>query len=31
MACHQFMPPAIKPDASIYVGIQTLMPIHSAA
>src|SRR4051794_27806838 len=31
IACHQFMPCDISPDASVYVVITTLMPIHSAA
>jgi hypothetical protein len=30
-ACHQFMPAAIKPDASIYVGMQCAIAIQSAA
>jgi hypothetical protein len=28
-ACHQFIPPAIRPDASMYVGIHTLIATHS--
>src|SRR5215213_2290802 len=31
IACHQFMPASIKPPASVYVVITTLMPIQSAA
>src|SRR5437868_14967335 len=31
MACHQFIPASIKPPASVYVVITTLIPIHSAA
>ena len=31
MACHQLMPPAIRPEASMYVGMQTLMATHSEA
>src|SRR5437763_2816746 len=31
IACHQFIPCDIKPDASVYVVITTLMPIQSAA
>src|SRR6266566_4159538 len=30
-ACDQFMPDAISPDASMYVGMQWAMLIHSAA
>ena len=30
-ACHQFMPAAIKPPASVYVGMQWAIEIHSAA
>ncbi len=30
-ACFQFMPPAIMPLASMYVGMFTLMEIHRAA
>jgi hypothetical protein len=30
-ACHQFIPDAISPDASMYVGMQCAMEIHSAA
>ncbi len=30
-ACHQFMPSAISPDASMYVGMQCAMLIHNAA
>ncbi len=31
IACHQVMPCAMSPDASVYVVMTTLMPIHSAA
>src|SRR5262245_37019878 len=31
MACHQFMPDDMRPDASVYVVMTTLMPIQSAA
>src|SRR5262249_47194289 len=31
IACHQFIPASMKPPASVYVVITTLMPIHSAA
>src|SRR5262249_23231442 len=31
IACHQFMPASMKPPASVYVVITTLMPIHRAA
>jgi hypothetical protein len=31
IACHHVMPCVIIPDASVYVVITTLMPIHSAA
>src|SRR6185436_13908159 len=31
IACHQFMPASMKPPASVYVVITTLMPIHNAA
>ena len=31
IACHQFMPPSINELASIYVGMQRLMLIQSAA
>src|SRR5689334_14651103 len=31
IACHQFMPPAMSPLASMYVGMQTDMPIQRAA
>src|SRR5687767_10251885 len=31
IACHQFMPADISPDASVYVVMTTAMPIHSAA
>src|ERR1700740_862718 len=31
MAWYQFMTPAIRPDASIYVGMHTLMATHSEA
>src|SRR5215472_6208448 len=31
MACCQLMPPAIKPEASMYVGMQTLMATHNEA
>ena len=30
-ACHQFMPPSIRPEASMYVGMQADMLIHSTA
>jgi hypothetical protein len=30
-ACHQFMPVVMRPDASMYVGMQCAMLIHSAA
>src|SRR5688572_1289677 len=30
-ACHQFIPDEIKPDASMYVGIQCAIEIQSAA
>ena len=30
-ACHQLIPPAINPDASMYVGMHTLMATHSDA
>ena len=30
-ACPQLMPDAISPDASMYVGMQCAMLIHSAA
>src|SRR5271170_5735299 len=30
-ACHQFMPPAMSDEASMYVGIHADMEIHSAA
>src|SRR5437870_3140733 len=30
-ACHQFMPSLISEDASMYVGMQADMEIHSAA
>src|SRR5207249_9187913 len=30
-ACHQFMPVVIRPDASMYVGMQCAMLIHKAA
>ncbi len=30
-ACFQFIPPAIMPLASMYVGMLTLMEIHNAA
>src|SRR5262249_60807641 len=30
-ACHQVIPCCMRPDASVYVVITTLMPIHSAA
>ena len=30
-ACHQFMPALIRPDASMYVGMQWAIEIHSAA
>src|SRR6266542_55725 len=30
-ACDQFMPDAIRPDASMYVGMQCAMLTHSAA
>lgn len=29
-ACHQVMPASIMPAASMYVGMHTLMPTHSA-
>ena len=31
IACHQFIPCAMSPDASVYVVMTTLMPIQSAA
>ena len=31
MACFQLMPPAINPEASIYVGMQTLIATQSEA
>ena len=31
IACHQSCPASISPDASVYVVMTTLMPIHSAA
>src|SRR5215469_17544284 len=31
MASHQFMPPPIREDASMYVGIQADIEIHKAA
>jgi len=31
IACHQVMPCCIKPEASVYVVMTTLIPIHSAA
>jgi hypothetical protein len=31
IACHQFMPCCMMPDARVYVVITTLMPIQSAA
>src|SRR5262245_49019760 len=31
IACHQFMPASMKPPASVYVVMTTLMPIQSAA
>ena len=30
-ACHQFIPEAMRPAASVYVVITTAMPIHIAA
>ncbi len=30
-ACHQFIPTAIRPPASMYVGMQCAIEIHSAA
>ena len=30
-ACHQFMPAPMSPDASMYVGMQWAIEIHSAA
>src|ERR1051325_551659 len=30
-ACHQFIPALMSPDASMYVGMQWAMLIHSAA
>ena len=30
-ACHQFIPALIRPDASMYVGMQWAIEIHSAA
>ena len=30
-ACHQFMPPSISPEASMYVGMHADMLIHSTA
>jgi hypothetical protein len=30
-ACHQFIPEASRPPASMYVGMQCAMEIHSAA
>ena len=31
MACHHAMPPAISPEASMYVGMHTLIATHSDA
>src|SRR3954471_17670591 len=31
IACHQFMPPPIRDDASMYVGMQADIEIHNAA
>src|SRR5436190_20093594 len=31
MACHHIMPASMKPPASVYVVITTLIPIHNAA
>src|SRR5678815_1592688 len=31
IACHQFIPASMKPPASVYVVMTTLMPIQSAA
>jgi hypothetical protein len=31
IACHQFIPCDMRPDASVYVVITTLIPIQSAA
>src|ERR1043165_7075192 len=31
MACHQFIPASMKPPASVYVVITTLIPIQRAA
>jgi hypothetical protein len=31
IACHQFMPPSISDEASMYVGTQADMAIHKAA
>ena len=30
-ACHQFMPCVMRPEASMYVGMQCAIEIHSAA
>jgi hypothetical protein len=30
-ACHQFIPLVMRPEASMYVGMQWAMLIHSAA
>jgi hypothetical protein len=30
-ACHQFIPWVMRPEASMYVGIQCAIEIHSAA
>src|SRR5437762_631565 len=31
IACHQFMPPAMRPEASMYVGTHTAIEIQSEA
>ena len=31
MACHHSMPCCMSPEASVYVVMATLIPIHSAA